>query len=473
MTTRKSIFLKLFLTYLLILFLSFLLFGIIFNYLIMNTLYNNNQRTFEHHREQLVEHIQYAHDHNWDQELLQSSLELSMNQESRMIYIYDQKGNLKYYPKPSRIEEFGIDSNTVQNALNGEEIAERMKRNDQFLYLMAAPIDIPTEETPRHAIVMVFHEYDNESREIIWLNITTIFITVLFTGIIIFFISRRITKPLRDMNETALRYAKGDFSQTINVKSKDELGQLGETFNYMAKELDSLDQMRKDFVANVSHDLRSPLTSIKGFLMALEDGTIPKERYHHYFSIMKNETERLIKLVNDLLDVTKLEAGQFEIKPISYNVSEQLRLIIAKMEPELVKYQIDIELMGEDEDIIVFADPDRIEQVITNLIQNAIQFSSVESRIEVNLNKNADLATICIQDHGQGINEEDQKHVWERFYKVDKARSNKVGTGIGLSIVKYIIDLHHTSISMQSKVGEGSVFTFTLPLSKRAQQEKE
>jgi signal transduction histidine kinase len=232
----------------------------------------------------------------------------------------------------------------------------------------------------------------------------------------------------------------------------------------MAQELASQDQMRKDFVANVSHDLRSPLTSIHGFVRAFLDGTIPNERKHHYFSVMKEQTERMIKLVNDLLDMARIEAGQCEIRPVTFNLTELVRQILARMEPEFGNKQVNVELISEETpDIHVFADPDRIDQVIVNLIQNAVQFSPRNSAVEVILIKE-EQALVSIRDYGPGMRQEEIEFIWERFYKADKARTKQTGTGLGLYIVKHILDLHQSSIHVKSEEGNGSIFTFTLPI---------
>ncbi|HEX3639990.1 MAG TPA: HAMP domain-containing sensor histidine kinase [Ktedonobacteraceae bacterium] len=291
-------------------------------------------------------------------------------------------------------------------------------------------------------------------------SIISITITVFFT----YYLSQRIAAPLREMNQVALHIARGQFDQRVKIKTRDELGELGETFNYMAAELAGLDQMRKDFVANVSHDLRSPLTSIHGFVRAFLDDTIPNEDQRHYLTIMKEQTERMMKLVNDLLDMARIEAGQLEIRPVIFNVSELVRQVVARMEPECVKKQVSVELLSEEaQDIHVFADPDRIDQVIVNVIQNAVQISSPDSSVEVTVEKE-EQAVVSIRDYGPGIRQEDMESLWERFYKADRARTKKAGTGLGLSIVKHILDLHHSPIHVKSEVGNGSIFTFTLPL---------
>jgi signal transduction histidine kinase len=291
------------------------------------------------------------------------------------------------------------------------------------------------------------------------------FISIVITGIFTYYLSIKITSPLREMNRVALHIAKGQFDQRVHIKSRDELGELGEMFNYMAQELSSVDRLRKDIVSNVSHDLRSPLTSIHGFVTAFLDDTIPNERKRHYLTIMKDQTERMIKLVNDLLDMAKIEAGQLEIRSVNFNLSELIRQVVARMEAEFVKKQVNVQLMSEEaHDIHVLADPDRMDQVIVNLIQNALQISSSGSSVKIMLKQETAAAVFSIRDDGPGINQEDIESIWERFYKTDKARAKTVGTGIGLSIVKNILVLHQTDIQVESEVGKGTTFVFKLPI---------
>jgi len=292
------------------------------------------------------------------------------------------------------------------------------------------------------------------------------FISLTVTGLFTYFLSKRIVTPVQELKRVSSEIAKGHFDQKVEIKSRDELGQLGETINYMAQELAGLDRMRKDFVANVSHDLRSPLTTIHGFVKAFLDEKIPPERKHHYLMAIHEQTERMIKLVNDLLDMARIEAGQLEIRPVIFNLSETVRRAVARMEPEFAKKRIHVKLTSkETQDIHAFADPDRIDQVIVNLIQNAVQFSPTDSQIEVILEKDKQQASVSIQDHGTGIKQEDMELIWERFYKADRARTQMAGTGLGLSIVKHILDLHQSPIHVKSEWGKGSIFSFTLPTS--------
>jgi len=289
-------------------------------------------------------------------------------------------------------------------------------------------------------------------------------LSLTMTSAVTYYFSQRMTAPLREMNRVALQIARGHFDQRVTIKTRDEVGELGETFNYMAAELAGLDQMRKDFVANVSHDLRSPLTSIHGFVRAFLDETIPNERKRHYLMIMQEQTERMIKLVNDLLDLARIEAGQLEIRPVLFNLSELVRRVVARLEPEWVKKQIMVEMLSEEaEDIHVLADPDRIDQVLVNVLRNAVQFSPPHSSVEVMVKKR-EQAVVSVRDEGPGIRPGDIESIWERFYKADRSRTTQAGIGIGLSIVKHILDLHHCPISVKSEEGKGAIFTFTLPL---------
>jgi signal transduction histidine kinase len=461
----KSIFLKLFLTYITILFVSFFVLTTVSYLLFQSDLDKKHRNSDRNQLHSVVEYIKKSYEDGWNRDILLSSLEFSIANEDKAFYLYDESGSLLYHVGQDH-KSFNVDRELVQEGIaEKKRIRKVMKdgNSEQRIFLETFPIE-GDETIQEKMIVMVSYGFERDFARMKYLFVLASIISITITGLLIYYLSRRITAPLREMNRVAHQIAKGQFDQRVKVKTSDELGQLGESFNYMARELASLDQMRKDFVANVSHDLRSPLTSIHGFVRAFLDHTIPKDREHHYLSAMKEQTERMIKLVNDLLDMARIEAGQLEIRPVIFNLSELVRQVIARMEPEFVKSQIDIDLISEEgEDLHVFADPDRIDQVIVNLIHNAMQFSPSSTHVEVILKKE-DKAIVSVRDYGSGIKKEDIKHIWKRFYKADKARSKKQGTGIGLSIVKHILDLHQTSIHVDSQEGKGTTFAFTLSL---------
>ncbi len=456
---------KLFRSYSLIILLSFLLFGLVFIYLFHINLYKNYEETFSHHYDKIEQHMNLVDRFEWSESEISLSLEAALNHKDFSIIIYDSANHPLFIPDDERAMEHEIDSALIEKAASTKMISEGIRVDGNLSYLIASSLQNNIRGEESLIMAMVFHDLDHQYKEMIVMILITFTITIAFAGIILWFISRKITAPLREMNQIALKYAKGDFSPSVEVKTDDEIGQLGETFNYMADELNSLEEMRKDFIANVSHDLRSPLTSIKGFLVALLDGTIPEKRKEHYYLLMKDETERVIKLVNDTLDMTQLEAGQIKLNRDRYNLTRQLQRIVVKLEPQLDKKSMKIEIIPDIEELYVFADRDRMEQAILNLLQNAIQFSKQHSIVSIFLNENQDGVQVKIQDQGEGILEEDIQHIWERFYKTDRSRTNKVGTGIGLSIVKSIMDLHDVTIHVDSQIGKGTSFTFSLPIS--------
>lgn len=461
--TKRNIFTKLFLTYLVITFASIVFSGVVFYLLFQNDLKQRYLDSILQEQNRIEQLIHQAYQNDWSKEMLTSTLGLWMEGDNRSLYAFGEYGQLIYEVSLNN-EITTIDPNIVGRVLEGERIIQHYKIDGRHMFMIASTLEDATA-TQEKALVLLQHGFEREAKEIIYQFLITLAITIMFTAISLYFVSKKLTAPLREMNRVAMEYAKGKFGLKVNVKNDDEIGQLGNTLNHMANELDSLDQMRKEFVANVSHDLRSPLTSINGFIGAMLDGTIPSEQQQHYLTIMKDEAERSIKLVNDLLDIARIESKQMEIHPIKYNLTEQLRKVVAKMEPDFEKHQVKPNLLiKEEEEITVYADPDRIEQVLVNLIQNAIQHSQRRGNLDLSLSKGENV-TVTIHDYGVGMKDEDVKLIWERFYKGDKARSKRVGTGIGLSIVKHLLDLHGTTIQVESVLGQGTIFRFTLPIS--------
>ncbi|WP_407271006.1 sensor histidine kinase [Radiobacillus sp. PE A8.2] len=460
---RSTIFLKLFGTFIGTMFFSFILLSTIAFILFRNDIENRHNKLTIEQITSIQELLDQAYLEGWSQELVKSTINLSLSGNNATYFLYDNSGELLY--KAGVQTDLVIEKSVVEDVLSGKAIdhIQRME-NDPRVLIMGAPL---TGNYQEHAIILTTLEAYYNINAAKKLFLYSLIPTTLIIAVMLFFLSKKITVPVKNMSEIAKNIAEGNFKSRVKVKSNDEIGRLGETFNFMADELEGLEKMRRDFIANVSHDLRTPLTSVHGFLTAIIDGTIPKEKEKHYLKIMKEQTEREIKLVNDLLALSKLEANKLEINRENYNLSEELRKIIARMDLELTKKQVEVQLnTDEDKDIWVYADPDKIDQVVTNLIRNAIQFSTDKSNIEVSLTTRDNNAVFTVRDYGPGIDKENIKNIWQRFYKEDKARSQKVGTGIGLSIVKEIIELHQTTIEVESSPSQGTKFTFTLPLKK-------
>lgn len=463
MFKRKTIFSRLFLSYSFIIILSFLLFIGVFFYLYHLSLYKEYEDTFQHHYEQVEKQLKDPE--QMDRNAVET-FTYNLDQPGYHIYLADETGKQVFGPDPDQdFEPIDITEEMVKQVIAGETVSEGGFYNGELRYVVASTLrsDLPDLDTV--IMVVIFDDLTHEYQQVLWMILITFLIALFFAGIILWFISRKITAPLREMNEMAHDYAKGDFSKSVQYESKDEIGQLASSFTNMAKELNHLENRRKQYISNVSHELRSPLTSIKGFLIALLDGTIPDHRRTHYYNIMKMETERMIKLVNDTLDMTQLEEGNSKLMRTDYNLTEQIDWIIHKLEPQFSSRHLDVHF-NKEVNYYVNADQARIEQVIVNLLHNAVQFSKTNGKIDLSLEKDGENVRVTIQDYGEGMEQDHLDLIWRRFYKVDEARTNKSGAGLGLAIVKSILDLHESEIQVQSEKGIGTVFTFTLPLSK-------
>lgn len=292
-------------------------------------------------------------------------------------------------------------------------------------------------------------------------------ISMLMALVMVYLFSRYMVKDLRKINTAAKSLSKGDFTTRVKLKSKNEIGHLADAFNNMAEELQKLEGLRISFVANVSHELRTPLTSIQGFVQGILDGAINKEDQETYLNTVLDETKRLNLLISDLLELSKIESGKFPLNNRIFDINELIRRCLITFEQRIENKKLDVQVVMGDERLYANADPDRIAQVITNLIDNAVKFSRQEGTLILRSQAHEDKIYVSVKDTGEGIPEKDLPFIFERFYKVDKSRGRKQqGTGIGLSIVKKIIDQHGQKIWVESKAGEGSVFTFSLKLEK-------
>lgn len=297
------------------------------------------------------------------------------------------------------------------------------------------------------------------------LNISYILLVILFllSLIILIFFTEMVYMPLRKITEATEQYASGNMHYEFQVDSEDEIGYLAATLSYMASEIARSEDDQKKFVANVSHDFRSPLTSIKGYLEAMMDGTIPPEMYGKYLNIVLTETERLTKLTNSLLTLNNLNTKGILLNRSDFDINQIIRSTAASFEGTCRQKAIAIELILTGETMPVNADMEKIQQVFYNLLDNAIKFSHSNSVIRIETNEKNNKVHVSVKDSGIGIPKDDLKFVWDRFYKSDASRGkDKKGTGLGLSITKEIIHAHGEHINVISTEGVGSEFIFSL-----------
>lgn len=316
------------------------------------------------------------------------------------------------------------------------------------------------------------NEIRESSNNILNISYITLIILFLLSLIILIFFTDMVYIPLRKITHATEQYAGGNMHYDFQVESDDEMGYLAACLNYMADQIANSEDDQKKFIANVSHDFRSPLTSIRGYLEAMLDGTIPPEMHEKYIQIVLNETERLTKLTNSLLLLNNLNTRGMLLDKTDFNINQVIRDTAVSFEGTCLKKTMAIELVLTEEELYVHADLEKIQQVLYNLIDNAIKFSHHNSviRIETSLKKNK--LFVSVKDSGIGIPKEDQKLIWDRFYKSDLSRGkDKKGTGLGLSIVKEIINAHNENINVISTEGVGTEFIFSLQPAKSNEEE--
>lgn len=271
--------------------------------------------------------------------------------------------------------------------------------------------------------------------------------------------------PIRKITEAAKEYATGDFSKQINIHKNDEIGYLAASLNFMATELSTLEEDQRKFIANVSHDFRSPLTSIKGYIEAIMDGTIPYEMQDKYLNIILFETERLNKLTQSMLELNKYGKKGTMLDISRFDINHTIKMVVQSFEGTCKEKKISFELILTGQTLFVSADISKIQQVLYNLIDNAIKFSHPDSAITIETTEKNGKVFVSVKDTGIGIPKDSLKKIWERFYKTDLSRGkDKKGTGLGLAIVKEIVSAHNENINVISTEGVGTEFIFTLPL---------
>jgi signal transduction histidine kinase len=472
---KKSLFTKLMSTYFIILIISYSLVAIFLSFWFNNYYYA--QRENELIREGMningVNNIVYNYLTNKsDTSKLHAELATIDTLINARILIFDKYG----YPKSYTGSKLDYD---LKKQLKGTEIDDVLKGNivtkvgsGNFMERITSTMLIVGVPVTSNDVIIggVFlhspiDEIKNSIKWVLFVVWMSAFFAILISAFIIYYFSERILiKPLGTINQTAKSISKGEFDKRVEVDSDDEIGDLAVSFNYMADSLQGLENMRKNFIANVSHELRSPMTSINGFISGIIDGTIPEEKWLHYLMIVHDEIKRLIRLINDILDLASLESGEFSLHVGVFDINELIRQRVIKFEDKINKKKLKMDVILVGNKIKVKGDRDRIDQVITNLLDNSIKFVPEEGVIEIKTEMKDELLLISVYNNGKSIPKEEIKYIWDRFHKADKARSKGGGTGLGLSIARQIVNQHKQTIWVESG-DEGTKFTFTMNIS--------
>lgn len=495
----KTIFRKLNAIFIIIIILAFFVTGVMLNFFLNSYFTDERARLLETSSFDVnrvfgayIENIYYASDVSRAimEQYLSNSLILLGNYTSSFIWIVDESGRIfrsnaqlpgdivsKYTDNTGNIK---IPGSRQFSRLIAEESAEVeigdfngffkdrsfAKYGDLWL-TVGRSFKYQDADGEGIMIVVYFHTPLNELKEaryaVFKYFLISVGAAVSISFILMYIFSLRITQPLKQIKSAAARIANGEFEKRLDIKSKDEIGELAKTFNQMATALQNLEEMRRGFVANVSHELRTPMTSIRGFVEGILDGTIPADKQNQYLTIVRDETNRLNRLVNDLLDLAKMEAGEMKLNIAVFDINELIRKSVIKLETLLLEKNLTVDADFEEEELSAMGDCDAIERVLFNLMHNAVKFTPEGGKITMITRKFKDRIEVTVKDAGVGIEEGELDLIWDRFYKSDKSRGrDKTGTGLGLAIARNIINDHGQSIRAQSRQGEGTAFTFTL-----------
>ena len=292
---------------------------------------------------------------------------------------------------------------------------------------------------------------------------TLFFFLYILSYLLVLVYMRHVRVPLNKIIDGASEYASGNLSYRIPVRTDDELGYLANTLNYMSEELNKNGEFQRNFISNVSHDFRSPLTSIKGYAVAMQDGTIPPEMHEKYLNIISSEADRLEKLTRSLLTLNDLDIRKRMMHMQRFDINNTIKNTAAVFEGTCIEKKILLELLLCGRELYVNADMEQIQQVLYNLLDNAIKFSPYRSTVIIETSVKNGTVFVSVKDHGTGIAREHLPRIWDRFYKTDSSRGkDRKGTGLGLAIVREIINAHQQTIDVISTEGVGTEFIFTL-----------
>ncbi|MDP4178493.1 MAG: HAMP domain-containing sensor histidine kinase [Bacillota bacterium] len=472
---KKSLFTKMVASYFIITAVSFAVVACILSLWFQNYYLQNRSKQLEDEA-YLIKNdvINYSHSGLSDETIvkldkLNETIKFYSSYSKADIWITDNFGVV--YAVSNENQKFIIDSQVFYNDLSKLWEGQIVKNKGKFANLFDKPVrvyEIPIFDSRNllSGIVIIstpvneLNEQIKKVEVIIWVSAI---IAAVISSIAAYYFSKRfIIKPLAKINYTADKISKGEVKRRVNINSNDEIGELVKSFNLMADSMEKIEANRRLFVSNVSHEIRSPITSIKGFIGGILDGVIPPEKEKYYLNITFEEIQRLTRLVNDLLDLSAIESGKVELKNEKFDINEIIRICVIKFETKINSKNLKVDVCFTSENLYAEGDKDRHIQVVTNLLDNAIKYVGDGGIIKIESRIRGDKIQVSIFNNGACIPMEDLPHIWDRFYKAEKSRTTKTSTGLGLPIVRNILTQHGEDIWVENVEGEGVTFTFSL-----------
>lgn len=485
---RQSLYLKLFLSFLATCILFFLALAVFWSNYFSDLFYKDKKQLLVDRSSDLMQVAKSYQEGSFYSRELRISMRLISRSFNGQIWIMNQTGAIIYSTDPA------TEGQTLPKALqsafskalsnNRDFFVEHLpvggpgrpdgpggpapeRRSSFLIYYM--PLQLNGEPTVAFFYTPVEDITDvvNAVRWNIWVPLIFSLIAV---GLILYIISRKLARPLQEMNRASLAVAERNFAIRVPEGSDDEIGQVAKSFNIMIEEMERWEDSRQEFLANVSHELRSPLTALRGMIMAMKDNVIPPDKHARYLDICDMEVQRLGRLVDELLDLARIQNGEdvyrFEPVQVVRKTREVLELIAPTVKAKGLVLEVREPEAEEERRALVRLDPDRYAQILNNLLHNAIKFTPEGKRITVQMRVWAGEFEVSVADTGKGMTEEELKRIWERFYKADPSRAGKDGggTGLGLTIAKHLVNGMDGHIAVNSALGAGTVFTLRFPL---------
>ena len=401
---------------------------------------------------------------------LSTKLEIIGESAEAYLFFTDNEGNVLIASNPDKLSGCAVPEAVLQKTDAAPENYHLFSTMDGVLteksYVSASELRSERGGHSGYVFLCSSGEQLTEFKQQFWSNfLLSSCVMLLCASVLTKVLMHKLTDPLQKVTDAAQRFGGGDLSVRVEgVEGEGEVADLARTFNTMAENIQMNDNSRGQFMGNIAHELRTPMTTIKGFIDGILDGTIPPEMQNHYLQLVSEETGRLARLIQNMLDLSKLESGEYQVNARMFNIWETLTGVALSAEQRINDGMIDIDGLTMDEKVLVYADPDLIHQVAYNLLDNAIKFTPAGGTIRFSVEKLGPEVEISIWNSGQGISPEALPYVFQRFYKEDRSRGlHARGAGLGLNICKVLVNLSGGQIRVESQQGEWCKFVFTLP----------
>lgn len=401
---------------------------------------------------------------NEDQYAIEAKMDELLLKYNARIDLYTANG-VAIYSSETAPRMMGIDKGAfLVEIMKGNKVVSTIKQNKMGNSVLLVGMPVVQENVLTAAIIMTI-PMASLKETVATLKEQFVIISLVLvsvSAILAYGFSKYFTKPILEINKAAKTMAEGNLSIRVPVKSKDELGILSETINYLSLQLQKIEQLRKELIANVSHEFKTPLSLIKGYAETLRDvSSLSDEKRIKQLNIIIEESDRLNDMINEILDLSQIQSEYFKLEQTDFNIGEVIETVVKRLlyhaESKNIKIEVDY-----DANQRAYADEKRIEQVIYNLVNNAINHSKENSKIFIRTIEKENIITVEVEDQGEGIAPEDLPNIWDRFYKSRDSASKHKGSGLGLSIVKSILEAQKSRYGVDSEVGKGSKFWFQL-----------